>query len=272
MMKKLFLLGLIMLVGLAANAQAAQGTLSPDKLLVLIVGPSSTRIHPDESQVVQRLNQLRGQNGLDQMQLATIHFDQPAQAKLCRQKLGIQSTDLVAVSLVELDANGNPKRSLYTVPRVTGATLDQLQGTLTQWSRFSGVPMRSPTLSDGLPVRDETMTAEGILATAARLESLTQALWEQVRNEPLRDDQSDRAVRRALLGLAENSRLLRHALEQGNVNPRDQFQLVMANAREWTSSEPQLTLPVRFRGQVPSINEALSGVKQAWLQLNPGQL
>lgn len=269
-MNRRLLLLLIGLILAALPARAASGELSPERLMVLVVGPTSQPIHPDEGDAVQRLNLLRRQNGLDRMKLATMHWDQPQQARFCRDRLGLQRTDLVAVTLVELDASGAPRRALYTVPRVTARDLDRLQGTITKWSQVSGVPLGLPPGEDDAPVRAERMTAEGIMATARRLDSLTAALWEGVRNEPLRRDQADRSARRALLGLAENSRLLRQALEQGQVFPRDQFALVLASSREWKASEPQFTLPVRYRVQVPPIDEALAGIRQAWNQLSGG--
>lgn len=270
MMKKFCLLTLLLALTLGAATQAAPTTLLPERILVLVVGPTTSPIHPDEGEVVQRLNLLRRQHGLDQMQLATMHYDQPAQARVCREVLSIQGRDLVAVSLVELDARGNPMRSLYTLPRVTSANLDQLQGALSRFSQLSGLPLRDLNLADGIPVRDEILTSEGVLNTARRLESLTQSLWAEVRNQPLRADQADRRARQALLNLAENSLLLRQALDQGLINPREQFQLVLTQAQEWKASRPELNLPVRSREKVAPINEALMGVRQAWLQLNPG--
>ncbi len=270
MKKIIYSIGLILVLTLTAATQAAPTTLAPERMLVLVVGPTTTPIHPDEGEVVQRLNLLRRQNGLDQMQLATMHYDQPAQARVCREVLSIQSRDLVAVSLVELDTKGNPVRSLYTLPRVTPANLDQLQGTLSRFSQLSGLPLNSPNLADDFPVRDEIMTSEGVRNTARRLESLTQALWTEVRNQPLRSDQADRRARQALLNLAENSLLLREALDRGLINPREQFQLVLTQAQEWKDSRPELNLPVPSRGKVAPINEALMGVRQAWQQLNPG--
>ncbi len=270
MMKKICSIGLILVLALAAATQAAPTTLAPERMLVLVVGPTTTPIHPDEGEVVQRLNQLRRQNGLDQMQLATMHYDQPAQARVCREVLSIQSRDLVAVSLVELDAKGNPVRSLYTLPRVTPANLDQLQGTLSRFSQLSGLPLHNPNLADDFPVSQEMMTSEGVQNTARRLDDLAQALWVEVRNQPLRPDQADLRARQALLNLAENSLLLRQALDRGVINPREQFQLVLTQAQEWKDSRPELYLPIPSRAKVAPINEAIQGVRQAWLQLNPG--
>lgn len=264
------ILALILLCGLAAPA-LAQGTLAPERMMVLVVGPSTRSVHPDEAEAVQRLNQLRRQNGLDRMKLGTMHYDQQAQARFCRDVLGIQKSDLVAVALVELDGKGNPKRSLYTIPRVTAEDLDRLQGTITKWSQLSGIPLRSPAAQDQFPVRDEQLSSEGMLNTARRLEDLSAELWDRIRNEPLRQDQSDRSVRRAVLGLAENARLLRTAFEQGRVNPVEQFDLVLGSGQQWKASEPQFTLPVKYRYMVPSIDEALGGVQQAYRQLNGGR-
>lgn len=267
-MRRCLLLLALTLLCAATPAAAAPATVRPERLMVLVIGPSSNPVNPDEADAVQRLNQLRRQNGLEAMQLGTMHFDQPEQAKFAKERLGIQRKDLVAVALVELDDRKSPKRSLYTIPRVTGDKLDSLQGTVTRWAQMAGVPLRPRTDLDEPPLRDEQMTQEGILNTARRLETLTSRLWDSVKNEPLRRDQADRPVRRALLGLAENARLLRAALEQGRVNPREQFELVVDSGQEWRDSRPELSLPVPYRGQVPSIDEALAGIRQAYRQLN----
>lgn len=267
-MRTLLLLALTLVLSAVAPALAAPGTLDPQRMMVLVIGPSSNPVNPDEADAVQRLNQLRRQNGLEAMQLGTMHFDQPEQAKFAKERLGVQRKDLVAVVLVELDNRNLPKRNLYSIPRVTADKLDSLQGTVTRWAQMAGVPLRPRTEIDEPPT-GEQMTTEGILNTARVLENLTSRLWNSVKNEPLRRDQADRPVRRALLGLAENSRLLRSALEQGRVNPREQFELVVDSGEEWRDSRPALTLPVPYRGQVPSIDEALSGIRRAYRQLNP---
>lgn len=266
-MRTLLLLAMTLLCAVAPALAAP--AVDPSRLMVLVIGPSSSPVNPDEADAVQRLNQLRRQNGLDTMQLGTMHFDKPDEARFAKERLGIQRKDLVAVAIVELDARNLPKRSLYTIPRVTADKLDSLQGTVTRWAQMAGVPLQPRHDPDDPPYSGEQMTAEGILNTARHLESLTGRLWNSVKNEPLRRDQKDRPVRRALLGLAENSRLLRAALEQGRVNPREQFEMVVDSGEEWRAAEPALTLPVPYRGQVPSIDEALTGIRQAYRQLNP---
>lgn len=268
-MRILMLLLALILSAAAPCSAALPASLSPERLMVLVIGPTSNPVNPDEADAVQRLNQLRRQNGLEAMQLGTMHWDQPEQARFARERLGISKKDLVAVVLVELDERNTPRRSLYSLPRVTADDLDSLQGTVTRWAQMAGVPLRPRPLEGEDPIHREQMTAEGILNTARVLESLTSRLWESVKNEPLRRDQADRPLRRSLLGLAENSRLLRSALEQGRVNPREQFELVLDSAQEWRDARPELTLPVPYRGQVPSIDEALSGIRQAYHQLNP---
>lgn len=267
-MRTLLFLALTLVLSAAVPSLAAPGTLDPQRMMVLVIGPTSNPVNPDEADAVQRLNQLRRQNGLEAMQLGTMHFDQPDQAKFAKERLGVQRKDLVAVVLVELDNRNLPKRNLYSIPRVTADKLDSLQGTVTRWAQMAGVPLRPRNDFEELPT-GEQMTSEGILNTARVLENLTSRLWNSVKNEPLRRDQADRPVRRALLGLAENSRLLRNALEQGRVNPREQFELVVDSGQEWRDSRPELTLPVPYRGQVPSIDEALTGIRKAYRQLNP---
>ena len=96
---------------------------------------------------MQRLNQLRRQNGLDQMQLATMHYDQPAQARVCREVLSIQSRDLVAVSLVELDAKGAGAEPLH-LSRVNPADLDQLQGAYVALRSTGRLPLQNQNLAE----------------------------------------------------------------------------------------------------------------------------
>lgn len=262
---------LLLMAALAAPSLAAPAPVDPARLMVLIVGPTSDPISPEEEDVVRRLNSLRRENALDQLQLGTMHWDQPAQAQLARTKLGIQRADLVAVALVELDARKVPYKTLYKVPRVTPESLDAAMEALRKWSRMTGLALDnvSPTVGGEPPPRQEAMTFEGILNTARRLESLSSTLWDRIRNEPLRSDGSDKAMRKALLGLAENSRLLRNALEQGRVNPTEYFQMTLASGDDFKRTEPQYTLPVAYRPSVPQIMEALAGIRQAYRQLNP---
>ncbi|MBI3928754.1 MAG: hypothetical protein HY319_24655 [Armatimonadetes bacterium] len=278
---------------LLAAAAAAQ-TYKPEELLVLIVGGSADSISADEKAVVNRLNQLRGEYGMKQLRMGTMHFDRPKEAVYLRDVLGIRETDVVSVSLVLLDnRTGRPVRNLYTISRVSRQAIDAAEDELLrQWSELSGVPLPSslrPT-GPGVPVTrptatptkrptsapprtpvptGEVLTHEGVLGIAKEAERSSAALWEQVRNRPMRDDGQDKLLRQALLGLVERTRLLRIALEEGIVNPSNRFQGVLQSTREFEQSGPTYYLPVELRQQVPGFMKILRRVEQAYYQLNP---
>ncbi len=271
-MKNVFLLVLI----LCMSALAAPA-IGPEKLLILIVGPSSTTIHPTESGVVERLNQLRAESNLYQLQMGTMHFDQPQEAKFCRQVLGIQEQDLVAVSLVELDSQGQMARSLYTVPKVTPQAIDQAQKeVLTQWSELSGVATRTvgeirpPSTPASKYFREprEVYTPEGVLNLARQTEAEAARLWAELRNAPLRSDGQDKQVRVALAALPDRAGNLKVALEEGLSNPKNRFVELFQGRQQFHEAEPQYFLPVPMRRSYSTLDDLIDRLQEAYTQLN----
>ena len=265
-MKKLILI-LTILLFLPAAAQT-----TPDKLLVLIIGPSGDKIAPAEQGVVERLNQLRGEAGLTQLQMGTMHFDRPPEAEFCQRVLGVRKSDLVAVTLVQLDAQGQPQRALYTIPKVTPAAIDQAhQEILEQWSNISGVALPAAATRPDTHINrppSQVYTPEGILNLARVVEQQTSAIWNDLRNQPMRSDGRDTAVRQTLLGLVESSRNLRVALEEGISNPKNRFEEVFAARDAWMVAEPQYYLPVDQRRHVEPLQSLFIQLEEAYTQLN----
>lgn len=254
---------------LPAGAQAVK----PQQLLVLIVGPSGDRIAPEENQVVERLNRLRSEAGLTQLQMGTMHWDRPAEARFVRDTLGVDRNDLVAVALVQLDSQGRPHKPLHVERKVTAARIDAAQEqVLRRWSQLSGVSLPMAVSAPVVVPRPvpgaEVMTSEGILNVARQTETLANQLWEDLRNRPLRDDRKDVALRSALFGLVEHSRLLRIAMEEGLVNPVERFQRTLRSGDDLKAGEPQYYLPVDLRGREKPLFQSLEQLRRAYAQLN----
>jgi hypothetical protein len=129
-----------LLIALLVLPLLAAPQLRPEQTMVLVVGPTSSPIDENEQAVVTRLNDVRKQAGLTQLLLATMHFDQPTQARICREKLGITESDLICLAVVQLDLKTRrPVKTLYKVSKVTPASLEQVEKTVRQWAAQSGV-------------------------------------------------------------------------------------------------------------------------------------
>ncbi|MCE7874070.1 VCBS repeat-containing protein [bacterium CPR1] len=136
-----------LLVVLLALPLLGAPPLRPEQTMVLVVGPTSNPIHADEQAVVNHLNDTRKRIGLTQLLLATMHFDQPVQAKICRESLGITESDLICLAVVQLDLKTRrPVKTLSKVSRITPASLDQVETTLRRWASESGVSVPGPAL------------------------------------------------------------------------------------------------------------------------------
>lgn len=121
---------------------AAAPTLRPDQTMVLVVGPWSKPVSDEEKLVVVRLNELRKQAHLNQLLLATMHYDQAAQAKLCRDVLGIAENDLICLAVVQLDPKTRrPVKTLYKLANVSQESLDSVEVAVRRWASVSGVKM-----------------------------------------------------------------------------------------------------------------------------------
>ncbi|MCE7872143.1 VCBS repeat-containing protein [bacterium CPR1] len=118
----------------------ADPQLRPEQTMVLVVGPASSPISDNEQAVVTRLNDVRKQAGLTQLLLATMHLDQPTQARICREKLGITESDLICLAVVQLDLKTRrPVKTLYKVSGVNPASLEEVETAVRQWAAQSGV-------------------------------------------------------------------------------------------------------------------------------------
>ncbi len=137
--------------------------LRPEQTMVLVVGPTSSPIDENEQAVVTRLNDTRKQAGLTQLLLATMHFDQPTQAKICKEKLGITEADLICLAVVQLDLKTRrPVKTLYKVSRVTPASLDQVETTVRRWAAESGVKMPAELAATKLTVVRNPAALQGV--------------------------------------------------------------------------------------------------------------
>lgn len=118
---------------------ATAQTLRPDQMMVLVVGRSAESPDADEEAVVDRLQGLRQDPAWRRLQMGTMHFDRPREAEFARNVLGIQRADLPCLVLAQLNEKRVPARKLYAIPRVTRASLDQVDKIAQSWAVRSGV-------------------------------------------------------------------------------------------------------------------------------------
>lgn len=119
-------------------------SLRPEQMMVLLIGQSASHPTPDQAAVLARLKAVRQQPAFRQLKIGMMHFDRPTEARFAREVLGVDSSQLPCLCLVQLDSKlKKPVRKLYSMPRVTRAQLDQVEGMAQVWSQTANlhVPM-----------------------------------------------------------------------------------------------------------------------------------
>lgn len=279
MRKSLLTVFLVYLCLLCCQAQS----IPAQRLLLLIAGPSGDRISPTEQRVVGYLNGLRGEYGLYDLQMGTMHFDRAQEATILKGPLGFSPQAGVTVGLVQLSEKGIPIRTIYKAENVTEATLEQEhRNLLSRWSELSNQPLPqalASTVSTGQlppstaptaghtspppepPAEQVVFTFEGIRTVVTALQQQTSDLWLDFRNQPSRDDRMDVPVREATLDLLEATTNLKAAHESGVVFPLPQLEAVRLAGQEWKLAEPQLYLPPHLRPHVEPMLDLIEMVK-----------
>jgi hypothetical protein len=269
---------IVVLCTLLCQAQS----IPSQRLLLLIAGPSGDRISPTEQHVVAYLNRLRGEYGLYDLQMGTMHFDRPREASILTGPLGFSPNAGVTVGLVQLSEQGMPVQTIYKAENVTEATLEQEHRyLLSRWSELSSKPIpdalrdvaanpnTNPNNNGGnstapppsQPATEEVYTFEGIRTVVTSLQHKTSDLWNDLRNQPSRDDRMDVPVRTATLALLEATTNLKTANESGIIFPIEQLQAVRVAGREWKLTEPQYYLPPHLRTNVGPVLELIQMVE-----------
>jgi hypothetical protein len=129
---------LFLIVSISAFSQSLQ----PDQLMLLVIARSAARPDADAKTLLERVQALRNSPGLNQLKVATMHFDRPREASFARQVLGVTDQQLPCVCLVQLDgARLRPTRSLYCWPNVTGAKLAQVDQMAETWAQMASQPL-----------------------------------------------------------------------------------------------------------------------------------
>lgn len=114
----------------------------PGQLMLLVIGRSASAPDPDQQALLERVQALRTAPGLNQLKVATMHFDRPREAAFARQVLGVTARQLPAVCLVELDAPElRPVRTLYCWPSVTGQRLAEVDKMADTWAQMANAPL-----------------------------------------------------------------------------------------------------------------------------------
>lgn len=123
---------LIFLLAFNVSAQ----TLRPEQMMVLLIGQSAANPTPDQDAVLARLKSLRQQPAFRQLKIGMMHFDRPAEAKFATQVLGVDSSQLPCLCLVQLDSKlKRPVKKLYAMPRITRAQLEQVEQMAQVWAQ-----------------------------------------------------------------------------------------------------------------------------------------
>ena len=289
-MTRPFFVGLtIMVCCLPLHAQPA----NLSEYMLLVIGPNSKKIDPVETAVVKRLQVIRQQANYRSLAMATMHFDRPQEAAYATKMLGIRKEDLVCVCLARTDPRTKqPVQRVYALSQVTPENLVFLENTLQTLTKTSlkiptanqtpgpnalPSPNQNPDLNSGwtpepgrAPLRGgQVYSWEGILSIARQSEQLSASMWETTKNQPTRADMSDNPCRQALLGVAESTRLLRIAAEEGQINPKERLQRVLRNRDMLRRAEPQYFLPPAVRPSIGQLLESLDQVERIYWQLNP---
>ncbi len=273
-----------------------QPSVPAQDLLLLVAGPSGERIDPHEQALLGYLNGLRGEYNLYNLQLGTMHFDQPKEARLLREGLGFRPESGVTIGLVQLSDQGIPVRTLYKREGVTSDSVEaDYRELLGQWSTVSGESLpqalRPTNATEPTVTNEPTATTEPTVVTTTTTESghsqtpshlsaptandsvvysfegvrtvvtsfqeQTDALWSELRNRPLREDRLDVPVRESTARLVDLAKNLRQAHENGVIYPLEQLAAARAEGRQWKHSEPQFYLPVDLRKNVKPILQLL---------------
>jgi hypothetical protein len=273
----------VLIVSLCVLTCHAQ-SVPAQRLLLLIAGPSGDRISPTEQNVVSYMNRLRGEYGLYDLQMGTMHFDRAQEASILTGPLGFSPRAGVTVGLVQLSEQGIPIRTIYKAENVTEASLEsEHRNLLGRWSELSDKPLPqalassvSTTSNPPASIPDQTtsttpppnppaeavvFTFEGIRKVATTLQQQTSDLWLDFRNQPSRDDRMDVPVRTATLDLLEATTNLKTANESGIIFPLEQLKAVRLAGQKWKLTEPQYYLPPHLRAHVDPLLELIEMVE-----------
>ncbi len=262
---------------LLTTASVAQ-SVSPDKLLLLVAGPSGDRIDPQEKAVVDHLNGLRVSSNFPQLQMGTMHYDRPHEASLLKNVLGFSPQKGITVGFVQLSDQGVPVRTLYKMENMTQSKLLAAQNDLlSRWSQTTGQPLppglrpqvntpTPPPISTSPPLEPVrppangglTYTEEGVQSVIRDLDDRFSAMWAKLRNAPLRPDGNDLLLREQTKVLSEATAAMRARSQAGVILPLDEVLATVQAGRAWRAAEPQYFLPVEMRQEVKSLNELLN--------------
>ncbi len=253
----------------------AQSAIAPERLLLLIAGPSGDRIDPQEKAVVDHLNSLRVSSNFPQLQMGTMHYDRQQEAALLTNVLGFSPQKGITVGFVQLSDQGVPVRTLYKIENVTKSKLLAAQNDLlSRWSQTTGQPLppglkpqanTSPVSPPSVPLQPAPppssgrtiYTEEGIRAVITALDEQVGGLWARVRNAPLREDGNDRVLRDQTRVFSEATAALRAKSQAGVILPLDEVLATAQAGRVWNAAEPQFFLPVEMRQEVKPLNGLL---------------
>lgn len=106
--------------------------------MVLLVGQSANNPTADQQAVLARLKAVRQQPAFRNLKIGMMHWDRPNEARYAQRYLGVQSSQLPCLVLAQVNAKGQPVRSLYSIPRVTRNQLDQVEAMAQAWARANG--------------------------------------------------------------------------------------------------------------------------------------
>lgn len=118
----------------------AQGP--PNRLMLLVIGKSAAHPDADQMAVLRRVQGLRANPALQKLQVATMHFDRPREARFAQQYLGVNKAMLPCVVLVQMDEAGQrPQKTLQTWSNLTAERLEQIESMGEAWAQMAGQPL-----------------------------------------------------------------------------------------------------------------------------------
>lgn len=245
----------------------AQSQLPYQQLLLLVTGPSGDTINPEEQAVVSYLSTLRAEYGLSRLQMGTMHFDRPGEARILKEVLGLTPASGVSVALVQLSPEGMPLRALYKREKVTADLVRrEHRELLGRWSALTTETLPA-TLTQETAVTEppadtgQLFTPEGVRNTVVVLDQRVARLWDNFKGRPLREDRMDIPLRNATAVLAQTSANLKLSSDRGLVYPLPELKAVRMAGREWKDAEPRYYLPVDLRNEVVTLLQLLEMVE-----------
>lgn len=205
------------------------------------------------------VHQRRGEVSGSEVPTFAYDLSEPGQARYVREGLGLQEEAPFAV-VAEFEGD----RPVRTVGQPASMLTPALSSRLL-WGTLQGAkPGAGESVPPGPATEPIIYSIEGLVVCVIRSHELSTQLYESVKHQPLGED---RRARQDLLGIVENSGILRQELEQGVERPLEAVQRLLANAADFRSNQGSLRLDPQQRELLRLLLQVLTQTEAAQRQL-----